>query len=628
MLPLSESQLMQHAIDAYQRGDWAGAEKLCRTALDAKPDHCDALHLLGTLAVQTGRPREAAELLGRAAAAKPGDAEIHNTRGVALCDFGRFADAVESYDRAIALVPDYAEAHANRGVALRNLERHDEALRSYDRAIALKPGFAQAHANRGVALEDLKRYAEAMESYKRALQARPDYPYLYGSWLHAKMRICDWTQIESQFVRLAGKIDRGEQAAAPFHVIATPCSAALQRRAAEIVVNDKYPSIAAASTVAAHPDHDRIRIGYFSADFHEHATAHLAAELFERHDRSRFELTAFSFGPDKSSPMRKRLAAAFDHFIDVRERSDQEVASLAIAREIDIAVDLKGFSQNGRPGIFARRAAPIQVAFLGYPGTMGAPYFDYLVADETLVPEADRQYYVEKIAYLPDSYQVNDTQRTIPDGPIDRAALGLPDGAFVFCCFNNSYKITPGMYDRWMRILLRVRDSVLWLLQDNELAEANLRKEAQRRGVDARRLIFAPRTPLAEHLARHRAADLFVDTLPCNAHTTASDALWAGVPVLTCVGETFAGRVAASLLRALRLPELIAQTPAAYEALAVELATHPDKLRELAQRLAANRLTQRLFDIVSYTKHLEHAYATMYERNRGGLRPEHIHVPA
>jgi len=624
--PPSETQLIERAIAAYQRREWTDAERLCRALLAANADHSVALQLLGTLAVQGGRPQEGAELLARAAAVSPGDAEIHTTRGVALRDSGRYAEAIASYDRAIALAPNYAAAHANRGVALRNLDRNDEALQSYDRAIALQPDFAQAYANRAMLLDELKRYPEALASYRRALQIHPDYPYLYGSWLHAKMQVCDWTQIEGQFVRLAGKIERGERVATPWQVLATPCPASLQRRAAEIVIKDRYPLASTARAVAPSPVHERIRIGYFSADFHEHATAHLITELFERHDRTRFELTAYSFGPASDTPIRRRLVAAFDDFLDVRDRSDVEVAALAIARETDIAVDLKGFSQNGRPGIFARRAAPLQVSFLGYPGTMGAEYFDYLIADATLVPEADRRHYAEKIACLPDSYQVNDTQRAIAGAPVRRADLGLPDDAFVFCCFNNSYKITPAMFDRWMRVLLRVPRSVLWLLHDNVWAEANLRQEAHRRGVASDRLIFAPRIPLPGHLARHRAADLFLDTLPYNAHTTASDALWAGVPLITCVGDTFAGRVAASLLRAIRLPELIARTPADYEALAGELATNPAKLREIRERLARNRLTQPLFDIASYTKALERAYATMYERQRAGFQPDHIDV--
>ena len=295
--PLTEAQLVERAVAAYQRREWADAEKLCRAVLAADASHSVALHLLGTLAVQTRRPQEGAELLARAAAIRPRDAEIHTTLGVAWRDCGRYADAIASYDRAIGLAPNYAEAHANRGVALRNLERNDEALQSYDRAIALKPDFVQAYANRALLLAELKRYPEALEGYRRALQIHPDYPYLYGSWLHAKMQICDWTQIEGQFVRLAGKIERGERAATPWQVLATPCSAAVQRRAAEIVVRDRYPLAPAAHPAVAHPAHERMRVGYFSADFHEHATAHLIAELFERHDHAKFELTAYSFGP-------------------------------------------------------------------------------------------------------------------------------------------------------------------------------------------------------------------------------------------------------------------------------------------------------------------------------------------
>jgi predicted O-linked N-acetylglucosamine transferase (SPINDLY family) len=621
-------QAAQRAIAAYQRGAWAEAEELCREVLGANGDQIDALHLLGTIAAQTSRPAEANELLARAAGANPRDPEIHNTRGAALRDLARYAEALESYDRAIALMPDYAEAHSNRGVALRNLGRHVEALESYDRAIALRPDFVAACSNRGVALTELKRYRDAEECYRRALHVNPDYAYLYGSWLHAKMQICDWSHLESNFVRLAGKIERDEKAASPFQVLATPCSLAIQRRAAEIVVRDKYPVSRALPEITKAPRHDRIRIGYFSADLHEHATSHLVAELFERHDRSKFQLTAFSFGPASDGAIRKRLAAAFDRFIDVRERTDRDVATLARELGIDIAVDLKGFSQDSRPGIFALRAAPVQVSYLGYPGTMGAEYIDYLVADATLIPDAQQRHYAEKIAYLPNSYQVNDSKRQIADKSFSRDELGLPDQAFVFCCFNNSYKITPRSFDRWMRILGRVRGSVLWLLRDNEWAAASLAREAERRGVGADRLIFAPRMPLAEHLARQRSANLFLDTLPCNAHTTASDALWAGLPVLTCAGETFAGRVGASLLNALRLPELVAETPERYETLAVDLATNPDKLRDIERRLADHRLAQPLFDTALFTRHLESAYEAMFERYRADLPPEHISVPA
>jgi predicted O-linked N-acetylglucosamine transferase (SPINDLY family) len=370
----------------------------------------------------------------------------------------------------------------------------------------------------------------------------------------------------------------------------------------------------------------KIRLGYYSADYHEHATAFLTAGLFERHDRSRFELTAFSFGPPREDAMRRRVTAAFDRFVDVRSRSDQEVAQLSRELAIDIAVDLKGYTEGARMGIFAHRAAPVQVSYLGYPGTLAAPYIDYLVADETLIPSETRAFYTEKIAYLPHSYQANDRQRSIAERIFTREELGLPSRGFVFCCFNNAYKITPAVFDVWMRILRRVEGSVLWLLLDNERAAENVRREAEARGVSGSRLVFAPSMALPEHLARHRAADLFLDTHPYNAHTTASDALWAGLPVLTRSGESFAARVAGSLLKAAGLAELVTTTPEAYEALAVELATDPIHLAKLTVGLSRTRLAVPLFDTELFARHLENAYTQMYQRSVRGLSPEHLHV--
>jgi predicted O-linked N-acetylglucosamine transferase (SPINDLY family) len=370
----------------------------------------------------------------------------------------------------------------------------------------------------------------------------------------------------------------------------------------------------------------KIRIGYFSADFQEHATSYLIAELFEMHDRSKFRVIAFSFGPPSQGAMRKRLADAVDEFIDVSEKTDSEAALLSRNLKIDIAVDLKGFTQNSRAGIFALGAAPLQVNYLGYPGTMGAEYIDYLIADRTLVPEESRRYYSEKIVYLPDSYQVNDGKRTIANKEFTRAELGLPMRGFVFCCFNNNFKIMPRTFDVWMRILSRVEGSVLWLFAGNPAAMENLRREAILRKIGSERLVFAERMDLPEHLARHRAADLFLDTWPCNAHTTASDALWAGLPVLTHTGEAFASRVAASLLTAIRLPELIASTPEDYEELAVQLATNAERLALIRKKLANNRLTAPLFDTRLYTRHLEAAYIQMHDRYRANLPAEHIVV--
>jgi predicted O-linked N-acetylglucosamine transferase (SPINDLY family) len=324
--------------------------------------------------------------------------------------------------------------------------------------------------------------------------------------------------------------------------------------------------------------------------------------------------------------MRIRVTAAMDRFLDVRLLSDPEVARLSRELEVDIAVDLKGFTQHARTGIFARRAAPIQVNYLGFPGTMGADYIDYLIADPTLIPQASRRHYSEKIVYLPDSYQVNDSTRLISTRHYTRAEEGLPEHGFVYCCFNYNYKIVPAIFDIWMRLLAQVEGSVLWLLESNSWATGNLREEALLRGISPERLIFAQRLPLAEHLARHSLADLFLDTFPCNAHTTASDALWAGVPVLTRTGATFASRVAASLLGAIDLPELVTTTAKTYEALAAELAFDAGRRGQIRERLQRNRLNTPLFDAPSFTRHLEAAYSAMYERHQADLLPEHIHI--
>lgn len=596
-------------------------------AIALRPDLADAHNNRGVALRELKRPAQALESHERAIALRPDNAEAHNNRGVVLRELVRLEEALESYARAIALRPDFAQAHFNRGAALGDLHRHAQALESFERAIALRPDHAEAHFRRGIALRDLKRHAEAVESFGRALRLDPDIEWGYGTWLNARMQICDWEGFEDHRDLLLRRIARRERVANPFPVLALSDRPDIQRAAAEIWVQARHAAGAAPAGIAAHAEHGKIRIGYFSADFFEHATAYLMAELLERHDRTSFEVTAFSFGRDVRDAMRQRVEAAVDRFIDVRGNSAAQIASLSRQLEIDIAVDLKGFTEDARTDIFALRAAPVQVSYLGYPGTMGAPFIDYIIADSTVIPEESQRHFAEAVAYLPGSYQVNDSKRRISGKAFTREELGLPREGFVFCSFNNSYKILPDVFGRWMRVLLAAEGSVLWLLQDNERAADNLRREAQRRGVGADRLVFAPRLPLAEHLARHRLADLFLDTLPYNAHTTASDALWAGVPVLTCLGGAFAGRVAASLLRAMRLPELVAQTPEEYEAAAIGLATAPEKAAALRQRLASHRLTTPLFDARLFARHVEVAYSAMHERFRAGLPPAVIHVP-
>ncbi|MBI3902734.1 MAG: tetratricopeptide repeat protein [Nitrosomonadales bacterium] len=596
-------------------------------AIALKPDSARTYFDRGNVLQNLHQPQAALESYERAIALDPDYADAYNNRGVAMYDAKHYQAALESFERAIVLRPDYAEAYNNRGSALKRLKQPQAALESFDRAAALKSDYAEAHYNRGTLLQDMKQYQAALASYDKAFALSPDYAFLCGVRLHIRMLICDWSEAGEQCRQLEEKIARGEKASTPFPVLALTDSPAVQGKAAAIYVQDKHPANQALPEILKHPRREKIRIGYFSADFHNHATAYLMAELLEMHDKTNFELIAFSYGPDKNDEMRSRIVAALDRFIDVQELSDLDAALLSRDLGIDIAVDLKGYTQNSRAGIFAARAAPVQVNYLGFPGTMRAEYMDYLIADHTLIPARNVQHYSEKIVYLPDSYQVNDGKRQISDKQFTREDSGLPAMGFVFCCFNNNYKITPDTFDGWMRILQRVEGSVLWLLEDTPQAAGNLRKEADRRGVNAERLIFAQRMPLAEHLARHRLADLFLDTSPCNAHTTASDALWAGLPVLTRMGESFASRVAASLLNAIHLPELITSTQEEYEALAVELATHLGKLMAIREMLEHNRLSTALFDTPLITRHIEAAYAAMYERYQADLPPEHIVVP-
>ncbi len=557
---------------------------------------------------------------------RPDDAEAYSNRGNALRDLKQFNAAVASYDQAIRLNPSYFEAHSNRGNGLRDLKQFEAAIESYGQAIQLNPDLAEPYFGLGNLLIDLKQIDAAAESYGRAFYLKPDLEYLFGTLFHTKMKLCDWSHFESDLEALTRKIECNAQVASPFTVLSLIGSLSVQRKVAEISINDKDPYNPSLGPISKLQRSAKIRIGYFSADFHNHATAYLMAELFESHDTSRFELFAFSFGPDRDDEMRHRVSKSFDQFLDVGMMSDTEVAELSRGLCIDIAVDLKGFTQDARLGIFTYRAAPIQVSYIGYPGTLAADYIDYLIADKTIIPEHNQQYYSEKVVYLPNSYQVNDRNRVISDRQFTREELGLPTEGFIFCCFNNNHKITPHVFDGWVRILDAVEGSILWLLEDNPTAAINLRNEAEKRGLNPCRLVFAKRIQLSEHLARHRAADLFLDTLPYNAHTTASDALWAGLPVLTCMGESFASRVSASLLRAIDLPELITSNQLEYESLAIELAMHPEKFKAITAKLSRNILTTPLFDTPLFTKHIEDAYTQMYEQYQDGSLPDHIYI--
>lgn len=659
--PVSASDLFTSAVRHFQAGRLPPAEAALRRVIALQPNHPDGLHLLALIAASAGRHAEAADLLRkliavapnfaeahynlgrvhrslgqieeavacyrRATSLKPDFADAHCNLGNALRDVRRLDDAVASCRRAIALRPDFVEALGNLGNALRDLGRFEEAAASYRRVVAIKPDLAEAHFNLGMTLRDIGQVDEAMSCLGRALALKPDYLEALDELVFLRRKACDWAGLDSDAARMMELAERGRGVVRPFHVLCTTASPELHlvtaRRWARARVVDGGRPFA-----HARPDADRrIRVGYLSADFHAHATAYLMAELFERHDRQRFETFGYSCGRDDGSAMRRRLQAGFHHFIDLQSVSDGDAAKRIHGDGIDILVDLKGYTQNARPGILARRPAPIQVNWLGYPGTVGADFDDYILVDPFVVPPDRQPFFAEKLVHLPHCYQPNDSKRSIAERLPTRADCGLPDDAFVFCCFNHDYKITPRFFAIWMRLLTAVPGSVLWLLGDDWAMRRNLAREAAARGVDPARLVFALRLPLADHLARHRLADLFLDTLPYNAHTTASDALWAGLPVLTVVGECFPGRVAGSLLHAVGLPELVTQSEEDYEALAVKLATDTAFLGHLRQRLAANRRTAPLFDCAGFARALENAFEIMWQRWRSGAPPAAFPVP-
>ncbi len=608
------------AVALSMAGNYERAALSYEKVLQLDPRHADARNNYATALLHAGRPADALRQYDELVAQAPASAEAYINRGTARHALKRVEEALADYERAIALKPDFAEAHLNRGNALAELRRSDEALASYQKAIALQPDFADAYNNMANIHSNLGRYEEAIAAYDKGLALQPEDSEARSMRYSAKMHLCDWSNFEIERERLLAAIAR-DTVVNPFVALAVSSSVEDHLRCAKKFSRLRFPAAAPLWRGEIYR-HDRIRLAYVSGDFREHPIAYLTAGMFEHHDRARFDVTAVSFGPQQERGIRQRLQGAFEHFVDVRTKSDEEIGALLREREIDIAVDLVGFLESARTNVFASRPAPIQVNYIGFPGTLGADYFDYVIADPTVLPLEHVASYTEKAAWLADAYLPTDATRAVAEVTPTRGELGLPEKGFVFCAFNLSYKINPAMFDIWMRLLREIEGSVLWLREYNTIASRNLRAEAERRGVAAERLIFAPRAPLAaDHLARQRQADLFLDTLPYNAHTTATEALWVGLPVLTCLGSSFAGRVAASVDRAVGMAELVTTSLAEYEALALRIAKDPALCAELKQKLARNRQTHPLFDTAGFTRHIEAAYATMWQAYQDGRPP-------
>jgi predicted O-linked N-acetylglucosamine transferase (SPINDLY family) len=608
-----------------QQGRATDALVFLEPLADETPQDADILSQRGRARQDEGRLGEALEDFERALRLQPSNALALLYRAGLLADMGELEAALLSYGRLLQVAPSYDEGWFRHGSLLWRMERLEEALAGYRRALELNPKRFGAAFNSGTILLKLERYGQALAMFEAARAMAPDHPYLLGGLASAVQGACDFTRWEDLQRQAIQAVEQGSSVLAPLVFLPFCDDGLLRRRCSEMFVADRVPAPSAPLWTGAPYRHERIRIAYLSADFRQHATAELIAGLIERHDRARFEVIAVSFGSDDGSAMRARLVKAFDRFEDVRLKSDSDVAQWLKDNEIDIAIDLKGHTEESRPGILSHRPCPVQASYLGYPGTIGAAWLDYILADARVLPFDHQLFYSEKIVHLPHCYQVNDATRAIGETPT-RTRAGLPDEGFVFCCFNAAWKITPAMFDVWMRLLKSVPDSVLWLLDDNATAKRNLELAAAARGVDPARLIFAPRVPPAVHLARHRLADLFLDTLPYNAHTTASDALWAGLPVITCQGAQFDGRVAASLLQTVGLGELVTHSMEDYERLALELARDPARLSALKTKLAANRHSSPLFDTDAFRRGIETAYWRMLEIAQNGRAPESFTV--
>jgi len=662
---LSNLNLNQEAIDAYNKAidlnpsyhealsnkvvslnklkRYTEASEVCDKALALNPDYAEAHYNKGLILSELKSYDEAIAHFDKALKLRPDYHEVWISKGLVLCQLKRYEEAIIHYDRGIqlkcageALVnddkvlnmqPDFAEAWCNKGAALHELKRYDDAITHYDKALSLKPDYHEVWTNKGLALNELKCYDKAVDHYEKALSLKSDIDWLSGDLFHTKMKIGSWFDLADSLKHLFKKVMANEKVTAPYALLSLADDPLLHKKSAEIYAHDKYSFNPILGTIVRRSKKAKIRIGYFSADFKNHPVSLLTAEIFELHDKARFEITAFSFGVDDKSLLRRRLSKAFDKFIDVMTFSDQQIAELSRELGIDIAIDLGGFTQDSRTGIFSHRAAPIQVNWLGYPGTLGCDFIDYIVADSNIISESDQEFYTEKVVYLPDTSMVDDSKRVASSREYTREQWGLPEDKFVFCCFNNDFKFNPKILDSWSIILLGMEHSVLWISENNEFFKANIKTEFEKRGIDSKRIVFAQRVELmADHLARYSLADLFLDTHPYNAHTTALDSLKAGVPVLTLKGQSFASRVAASLLNAIRLPELITNTQEEYEALAIELAMNPEKLADIKLKLAKNRLTTPLFNTPLFTKNLESAYVQMMERYQANLLPDHIYV--
>lgn len=612
----------RQGLEAARRGEFDHARRYLENAINRGYRDPQTLTNLGAVCQALRDLPNALAYYQQALQQDPSLAQAWNNVSLVLTDMGQYRDAERSARMAIQLNPQYAEAHNNLGVALHSSGRKKEAHESYRQAIAINPRYARAIGNLGSLNYEMGQYSEALAQMQQALKLNPNTPFVAGLALHTRMRLCDWMDFDHHLQRVVDAIDANETVIPPFAALGLFDDPARHRMVSERWADVKIPVLTKRPISFAPTGHrarsNRIRVGYFSGDFHHHATGHLIASLIEDHDRDRFEIIAFASGPDSQDSMARRLRSAFDDYHDIREWNDEMVHEKALGVGLDIAVDLKGYTQDSRVSVFARRVAPIQVSYLGYPGTLGTQFIDYIITDHIVSPPGTEPYFPEALVRLPGSYQVNDRHRERPPLKTCRQEHGLPDHGLIIACFNNPYKITPDVFATWMKVLQKVPESFLWLLQDHPIAMHNLKKTCAQHGVDPNRVYFANRVATRAHLERHHHVDLFVDTFPYNAHTTASDALWMGVPIVTRTGQSFASRVAASLLHACGISDLVTDNLPDYEDMIVRLANDEPRRRALREKLQSAPQNSALFDGRLFTQRIEYAYSQMMERYRKG----------
>ena len=607
-------------------GQLAESIQMFSNATKIKPDYAEAHFNLGVVLKESGQIENAIKSYNNAISFFPKYFDAYNNLGNALKEIGRYEESIQCYIKAIEIRPNSPEVNFNVARVCQSNNLLADAVNYYQEAIALNPDFGQAHNNLGVTFRKLGQLQKALIHLERAEYLMPEIQFIKGPIIGIKKALGFWDDLSQEISKLCDEIRKNKNCISPFYLIGIVDDPALHRQNNEIYLNQKYPIIHYPQKISKISRGNKIRIGYFSADFRNHAMMHLMMEFFENHDKDSFELVAFSFGSNQQDKWRNRAEQAFDIFLDVSSKSDTEILSLSKEMNIEIAIDLMGFTNNCRPEVFIKRCAPIQISFLGFPGTTAIDNMDYIVADSIVIPKDGVQHFSEKVIYMPNCYQVNISNRSVSNITKSKSELGLPENAFIFCCFNNTYKITQKVFYSWMRILKEVDNSVLWLFEKDTNTITNLITEAKKKGISKNRLLFASQVDVEDHLNRIKYADLFLDTLPYNAHTTASDAIRMGVPVITKIGNSFAGRVAASLLSSINMPELITNTREDYELLAIDLASNPKKLKAVREKLKHNLITSTLFNAEVFTRDLELGYKESYERYHKDLGPDHIEV--